>query len=148
MFVAANLTKLVRGAWLPLLIGLTAFTVMTTWRRGQELVTSERGRLEGSLREFVDDLQLDGSRVTTVDGTAVFLNRDKETVPMALRANVEHNSVRHRQIVILPEQARRLRRCRRRSARRTAMARSSSTCPGRRIVDRATTTEAMHRTRN
>ena len=35
LFVAANLTKLVHGAWLPLLIGLTAFTVMTTWQRGR-----------------------------------------------------------------------------------------------------------------
>ena len=35
LFLAANLTKLVHGAWLPLLIGLTAFTVMTTWQRGR-----------------------------------------------------------------------------------------------------------------
>ena len=42
LFVAANLTKLVHGAWLPLLIGLTAFTVMTTWQRGREVVTAER----------------------------------------------------------------------------------------------------------
>ena len=27
LFLAANLTKLVHGAWLPLLIGVTAFTV-------------------------------------------------------------------------------------------------------------------------
>jgi potassium transporter len=29
------LTKLVHGAWLPLLIGVTAFTVLTTWQRGR-----------------------------------------------------------------------------------------------------------------
>ena len=54
LFLAANLTKLVHGAWLPLLIGLTAFTVMTTWQRGREIVTAERERREGSLRAFVD----------------------------------------------------------------------------------------------
>ncbi|MGW5230234.1 potassium transporter Kup [Nocardia niigatensis] len=101
LFVAANLTKLVRGAWLPLLIGLAAFLVMTTWQRGREVVADERGRLEGSLREFVDELWHDASRLTIVDGTAVFLNRGKDTVPLALRANVEHNSVRHRQTVIV-----------------------------------------------
>ncbi|MFD5432725.1 hypothetical protein ACFWJ4_11225 [Kitasatospora sp. NPDC127067] len=36
-----------------------------------------------------------------VPGTAVFLNRGKQTAPLALRANVEHNHVRHDQVVIL-----------------------------------------------
>ena len=40
MFLAANMTKLVHGAWLPLLIGIVAFTVMTTWQKGRELVTA------------------------------------------------------------------------------------------------------------
>src|SRR3984957_15915047 len=42
LFFAANLTKLVSGAWLPLLIAIVAFTVMTTWQRGRELVTRQR----------------------------------------------------------------------------------------------------------
>ncbi|SHM96634.1 potassium transporter Kup [Actinacidiphila paucisporea] len=100
LFVAANLTKLVHGAWLPLLIGLTAFTVMSTWHRGRAMVTAERSRREGSLREFVDGLQHDRT-VLQVPGTAVFLNRDKHTTPLAMRANVEHNHVRHRHVVIL-----------------------------------------------
>ncbi|MGW6054354.1 potassium transporter Kup [Streptomyces sp. NPDC055189] len=101
LFVAANMTKLVHGAWLPLLIGLTAFTVMTTWQRGRELVTAQRARAEGSLPDFVDALR-NGEAVTRqVPGTAVFLNRGKETAPLAMRANVEHNHVRHQQVVIL-----------------------------------------------
>ncbi|MFJ6085204.1 potassium transporter Kup [Streptomyces sp. NPDC092369] len=101
LFVAANLTKLVHGAWLPLLIGLTAFTVMTTWQRGRAIVTAERVRHEGSLREFVDQLRGGERPVLEVPGTAVFLNRGKETAPLAMRANVEHNHVRHEQVVIL-----------------------------------------------
>ncbi|AYF75203.1 potassium transporter Kup [Nocardia yunnanensis] len=101
LFFAANLTKLVHGAWLPLLIAVVAFTIMTTWQRGREIVTAERERTEGSLREFVDRLRADTSSVTTVPGTAVFLNRGSETAPLAMRANVEHNHVRHRQAVIL-----------------------------------------------
>jgi KUP system potassium uptake protein len=101
LFVAANLTKLVHGAWLPLLIGLTAFTVMTTWQRGRQIVTAEREQREGSLREFVGRLRADQSSTQRVPGTAVFLNRGKQTAPLALRANVEHNHVRHEQVVIL-----------------------------------------------
>jgi KUP system potassium uptake protein len=100
LFLGANLTKLVHGAWLPLLIGITAFTVMTTWQRGRELVTAERERREGPLREFVHRLRTDTSTLR-VPGTAVFLNRGKKTVPLAMRANIEHNHVRHEHVVIM-----------------------------------------------
>ena len=101
LFLAANLTKLTHGAWLPLLIGVTAFAVMTTWQRGREIVTAERERREGSLREFIDRLRNDKSTTVRVPGTAVFLNRGKRTAPLAFRANVEHNHVRHEQVVIM-----------------------------------------------
>ncbi|WP_040814827.1 potassium transporter Kup [Nocardia concava] len=101
LFVTANLTKLVHGAWLPLLIGSLAFVLMTTWQRGRRVVVAERERREGSLREFIEDLRHRDPRPAVVEGTAVFLNRGKELAPLALRANVERNHVRHRQIVIL-----------------------------------------------
>ncbi|MFQ6331954.1 potassium transporter Kup [Nocardia sp. CWNU-33] len=101
MFLAANLTKLVHGAWLPLLIGLTAFTVMITWARGREIVTSAREQVEGPLRSFIDQLPRYEPPLVRIAGTAVFLNRGKETVPLAMRANVEHNRVLHEHVVIL-----------------------------------------------
>jgi KUP system potassium uptake protein len=101
LFLAANLTKLVHGGWLPLLIGLTAFTVMLTWQRGRAIVTAERKKREGSLREFIDELRDNPSATVRVPGTAVFLNRGKETAPLAMRANVEHNHVRHEHVLII-----------------------------------------------
>ena len=101
MFFAANLTKLVHGAWLPLLIGLTAFTVMTTWQRGREIVTRARAQAEGPLREFIGQLHGPQPLLLIIPGTAVFLNRGKETAPLAMRANVEHNRVIHEHVVIM-----------------------------------------------
>jgi KUP system potassium uptake protein len=101
LFVAANLTKILHGAWLPLLIGLAAFTVMTTWQRGRQIVTAERRRREGSLPEFIDKLRKNAASVARVTGTAVFLNRGGETAPLAMRANVEHNHVRHEHVLII-----------------------------------------------
>jgi KUP system potassium uptake protein len=101
LFFAANLTKLVSGAWLPLLIALVTFTVLTTWQRGRELVTRQRRREEGSLRAFVEQLRVMQPPPVRVPGTAVFLNRAKDTAPLALRANVEHNHVLHEHVVIL-----------------------------------------------
>jgi KUP system potassium uptake protein len=85
----------------PLLIGLTAFTVMTTWQRGREIVTRERERVEGPLGEFIDRLPSYDPPLVRVAGTAVFLNRGKTTAPLAMRANVEHNHVLHEQVVIM-----------------------------------------------
>jgi KUP system potassium uptake protein len=101
MFLAANLTKLVHGAWLPLLIATVAFTVMTTWQKGREIVTRAREKAEGPLREWVDSLRDCKPPLTRMSGTAVFLNRGNETAPLAMRANVEHNRVLHRHVVIM-----------------------------------------------
>jgi KUP system potassium uptake protein len=101
MFLAANLTKLVHGAWLPLLIAIAAFTVMTTWEKGREIVTRARAKAEGPLREFIDGLRDCEPPLVRMAGTAVFLNRGKETAPLAMRANVEHNRVLHRHVVVM-----------------------------------------------
>ena len=100
LFVAANLTKLVHGAWLPLLIAVTTFTVMITWQRGSTIVTRKRDIAEGPLDAFVDQLSRRRG-LLRVPGTAVFLNRGSKTAPLALRANVEHNQVLHEQVVIV-----------------------------------------------
>jgi KUP system potassium uptake protein len=101
LFLAANLTKLVHGAWLPLLIAIAAFTVMTTWQRGRELVTRQRQHDEGPLRAFIDQLHAMKPPLQRVPSTAVFLNRGKATAPLALRANVEHNQILHEHTLIL-----------------------------------------------
>ncbi|MCG5430904.1 potassium transporter Kup [Mycobacterium sp. MYCO198283] len=101
LFLAANLTKLLHGAWLPLLIALAAFTVMTTWQRGRELVTLARAELEGSLRDFVDELRTADPPVHRIRGTAVFLNRADRSAPLAMRANVAHNHVLHAHVIVL-----------------------------------------------
>jgi KUP system potassium uptake protein len=101
MFLAANMTKFVHGAWLPLLIGIIAFTVMTTWEKGREIVTRAREKAEGPLREFVDGLRDCKPPLVRISGTAVFLNRGKETAPLAMRANVEHNRVLHRHVIVM-----------------------------------------------
>jgi len=101
LFLAANLTKLVHGAWLPLLIAVAAWTVMMTWERGRKLVTAARERAEGPLPEFIESLSRCDPPLTRVPGTAVFLNRGIETAPLAMRANVEHSHVRHEHVVIM-----------------------------------------------
>lgn len=101
MFFAANLTKLVHGAWLPLTIAVVAFTVMTTWQKGRRIVTRAREKAEGSLREFVDELVHRDPPLVRIPGTAIFLNRGRETAPLAMRAIVEHNHVLAEHVIVL-----------------------------------------------
>ena len=102
-FLAANLSKVAHGGWLPLAIAIVLFTVMTTWRRGREIVAGNRQKQEGSLSEFVDDLYERG--MPRVRGTAVFPHPGKDTTPLALRANVQHNKVLHEDVLIVSASA-------------------------------------------
>jgi len=101
LFFAANLTKVVHGAWLPLLIGITVFTIFSTWQKGRHMVTRQRQNDEGALGEFIDQLHAMKPPLPRVPGTGVFLNRGKDTAPLALRANVEHNHILHEHVLIV-----------------------------------------------
>jgi KUP system potassium uptake protein len=101
LFLAANLTKLPHGAWLPLAIAILVFTVLITWQRGRELVTRVREHEEGLLQAFVDQLHARRPPLTRVPGTAIFLHRPSGTAPLAMRANVEHNQVLHEDVIVL-----------------------------------------------
>ncbi|MFG1658253.1 potassium transporter Kup [Micromonospora chersina] len=98
-FFTANLAKVTHGGWLTLLIAIIVFTVLLTWRRGAELVTARRIEREGPLSDFIDTLH--ATNIPWVPGTAVFPHPNKETTPLALRANVAYNHVRHQKIVII-----------------------------------------------
>jgi KUP system potassium uptake protein len=100
-FFGANVPKIVHGGWFPIAIGLTVFTVLMTWQRGREMVTANRRHQEGPLQNFVDELHDMDPPLHRSPGTAVFLNAGKETTPLAMRANVEHNRTLHEDVVIL-----------------------------------------------
>jgi KUP system potassium uptake protein len=101
LFLAATLTKLTHGAWLPLIIAFATFTVLTTWQRGRQLVSARREREEGSLRDFIDGLHDRRHPVQRVPGTAVYLNRSRESTPLAMRATVDRLHALPEHIVIL-----------------------------------------------
>ena len=100
-FFAANLTKIAHGGWLPLSVAAVVFTVLMTWQRGRIIVTRNRTEEEGSLQEFLDELDAMQPPIHRVTGTAVFLNATIDTAPLALRTNVERNHVLQHRVVIL-----------------------------------------------
>ena len=89
-FFSANVTKVEHGAWLPLLVGVVVANVMLTWRKGRDLLTRNRTEEEGSLQEFLEGLCSADPPIVRLPGTAIFLNPNKQTTPLAMRAQVEH----------------------------------------------------------
>ena len=75
--------------------------MLSTWETGRRIVTRNREQEEGSLSGFVEILRVHQPPVVRVPGTAVFLNRNRRTTPLAMRENVEHNRVLHESVVIV-----------------------------------------------
>lgn len=107
-FVAANATKILHGAWVPLVVGLGAALIMLTWRKGAEIVTQRRIEREGSLQDFLEDLRTMEPPVRRAPGTAIFLHPGRETAPLALRAAVRYNRALASRVLIVRVDTRRI----------------------------------------
>ncbi len=99
MFFAANAVKIPQGGWFPLLVGVIVFTLMSTWRRGREIVLERTSEDNPPLKQFI--AQLDQSKMPRVEGTAIYLAARRETVPYAMIDNLRHNKVLHERVVLL-----------------------------------------------
>lgn len=99
MFLSATFTKIGEGGWFPLVIGIAMFTVMSTWRRGREIVRRKVNDGAMPLRGFVESIAL--SDTPRVEGTGVFMTTNPEGVPNALLHNLKHNKVLHGRVIIL-----------------------------------------------
>jgi KUP system potassium uptake protein len=98
-FFGANLLKVAHGGWFPLVLGVVLFTVMTTWRRGRELVVREIKQGGLALAPFIKNIA--EHPPLRVPGTAIFLTANQHAVPHALLHNLKHNKVLHERNVLL-----------------------------------------------
>ncbi|MEO8671013.1 MAG: potassium transporter Kup [Tahibacter sp.] len=98
-FLGANIDKVEHGGWFPLVLGLVMFTVMTTWRRGRELVIREIRQAGLALKPFIESIA--EHPPLRVPGMAVFLTAQIDAVPHALLHNLKHNKVLHECNVML-----------------------------------------------
>ncbi len=97
MFFASNTTKIAAGGWFPILCGLAIFILLTTWKRGTEVLTANAAGKHVQLKGFCEHL----SSVTRVPGTAVFFSANSQIVPTTLLHNLKHNKVLHERVVFL-----------------------------------------------
>ena len=78
-FFGATSLKILQGGWFPLLIGLTAFTVMITWKRGREILFEKLNCETMPLNLFVNSIG--AGSIHVIEGTAIFMTGTHKSVP-------------------------------------------------------------------
>ncbi len=98
-FFAANLMKIPDGGWFTVMLGVILFFLLITWYSGRMLLRA-RTKDEGiPLEPFIEGLL--AHPPYRVDGTAVFLTGNVETVPVAMLHNLKHNRILHKRVFFL-----------------------------------------------
>jgi len=98
-FFAANIVKIADGGWFPLVVGISVYTLMTTWHTGRRILNERLAQQALSIDDFLRDLAT--NRVPRVPGTAIFMSRSRAGIPTTLLHNLKHNKVVHKRVVIL-----------------------------------------------
>ncbi|MFL6843731.1 MAG: potassium transporter Kup [Allosphingosinicella sp.] len=97
-YFAANLLKVPSGGWFPLMIGFIAFTFLTTWAKGRQLLHRQLKQGDIPIALFIKSAANSAARVP---GTAVFMTSQADGVPHALLHNLKHNKVLHDRSIFL-----------------------------------------------
>jgi KUP system potassium uptake protein len=98
-FFGANVLKIPVGGWVPILIGLVIFTLMTTWRTGRNLLLKRLKSESMELNPFIE--AMGGHPPIRVPGNAIFMTPNPYGVPHALLHNLKHNKVLHEKVILL-----------------------------------------------
>jgi len=98
-FFSANAIKFVHGGWVPILIGIAVFTLMTTWSKGRKIVQSLLARGSLPIDLFLADVAR--RKPYRAPGTAVFMTSNPEGAPLVLLHHLRHNKTLLENVVLL-----------------------------------------------
>ena len=98
-FFGSNALKVMHGGWVPIIIGLAIFALMTTWYQGRRIVLKLLTRASLPIDMFLKSVA--DHKPVRVPGTAVFMTSDPDGAPLVLLHHLKHNKVLHEQVVLL-----------------------------------------------
>ena len=99
VFFAANVLKVPEGGYVPLVLAAALIALMTSWKRGRDLLLARWQQDSLPLAAFL--ARLPQSRIIRVPGMAVFLTGNIGYVPAALLHNLKHNKVLHEKVLFV-----------------------------------------------
>ncbi len=98
-FFAANMLKVREGGYIPLLLGAVLFILMTSWHRGVAEIRAWLTSREGPPEAFFASLH--NGALPRVHGTAVFLTRANEAVPLLMIRHAEQFGALQERVISL-----------------------------------------------
>ena len=98
-FFASTALKIPEGGYVPLVLGIVTFVLMSTWHRGRELLFARFRQDSLPLKSYI--ARLPQSRTTRVPGIAVFMTGQADFLPGALLHNLKHNKVLHERVLFV-----------------------------------------------
>ncbi|CAN5215838.1 potassium transporter Kup [soil metagenome] len=103
-FLIANVIKIEHGGWVPILMAIGVYILMSTWKRGRMQLQEiqESGALP--LATFLTSIEK--TPPLRVRGTAIFMTSNSDGVPVVLLHHLKHNKMLHETVVLLSVQTR------------------------------------------
>jgi len=98
-FWSGNLPKIPHGGWFPLVVAGVMFTLMTTWKKGREILASKLSHEQIPVVDFLASIE--DHPPMRVPGTAIFMNSDPGGIPRALLHNLKHNRILHERVILM-----------------------------------------------
>ncbi len=98
-FWGANILKVFQGGWVPLVMGVVIYIIMTTWRNGRRALQDKIKEQTMSIEEFVTEIL--SIRAFSIPGTAIYMSSNSSGAPPPLIKNIKHNRLLHKQVIIL-----------------------------------------------
>lgn len=98
-FLGASATKVLDGGWVPLVVAVGIYLVMTTWRRGADLLDEYATAARLPVEYFL--AEVDSHPLIRVPGMAVVMDARGAGVPRTLLHNIKHNKILHERILLL-----------------------------------------------
>jgi KUP system potassium uptake protein len=98
-FFGTNLPKVPQGGWFPLVVGGLVFLLLSTWKRGRDILQQKLQEKAMPVDEFLEFLQ--ERPPTRVSGTAVYMTTSHQGIPLSLLNNIKHNKALHENVIIL-----------------------------------------------
>lgn len=98
-FFGANILKVLDGGWVPLLLAIVIFTIMTTWKRGRKILAQKLRTNVMPLDQFLQ--KIDEKRPYRNPGTAIYMASSLRETPYALMQSFEHYKTLHQRLIFL-----------------------------------------------
>ena len=103
-FLIANVVKIEHGGWVPIVMAVAVYSLMSTWKRGRVQLGEIQEQNALPLNTFLESIGRNPP--LRVRGTAVFMTSTPEGVPVVLLHHLKHNKMLHEAVVLLSVQTR------------------------------------------